>query len=177
MACRFLRELAIHHKQGLFPKASFFFVVASDPTITPSLLPYALVMNSLQLPDHARQCFRGCFFDRESVSVLFAVLGLSLYHRYKNSWFWRDCTGRLENEPLGFQMAVLGAKMAFGFRAKNPETKADRCLPKLWGWQKGSHISPCQTTRLVIALSHAGGGEMPAKDGVAPALAKRSCAS
>lgn len=134
-------------------------------------------MNSLQLPDHARQCFRGCFFDRESVSVLFAVLGLSLYHRYKNSWFWRDCTGRLENEPLGFQMAVLGAKMAFGFRAKNPETKADRCLPKLWGWQKGSHISPCQTTRLVIALSHAGGGEMPAKDGVAPALAKRSCAS
>lgn len=41
--------------------------------------------------------------------------------------------GRLENEPRGFQMAASGAKMALGFRAQNPETKADRCLPKLRG--------------------------------------------
>lgn len=35
-----------------------------------------------------------------------------------------DSGGRLENEPRGFQMAASGAKMALGFRAQNPETKA-----------------------------------------------------
>lgn len=84
------------------------------------------------------------------------------------SWFWRDCSRRLENELQGFQMAVSWAKMADGFQARNPETKADRCLPKLWGQQRGLHISACQATRLVITLSHAGREEMPAKDAVAP---------
>ncbi len=58
--------------------------------------------------------------------------------------------------------------MADGFQAHNPETKADQCLPKLWGRQRSFHISACQATRLVITLSHAGREEMPAKDTVAP---------
>lgn len=76
---------------------------------------------------------------------------------------------QLEARLQAFWMALLSrARMTAGFQSSESRNKSRSVSAKALEAAGGLHVCTCQTARLVITLSHAGRGAMPAKYATAP---------
>lgn len=76
---------------------------------------------------------------------------------------------QLEAKLQAFWMALLSqARMTAGFQSSESRNKSRSVSAKALEAAGGLHVCTCRTARLVITLSHAGRGEMPAKYATAP---------
>lgn len=76
---------------------------------------------------------------------------------------------QLEAKLQDFWMALLSrARMVGGFQSLESRNKSRSVSAKALEGAGGLHGCTCQTARLVITLSHAGRGEMPAKYATTP---------